>query len=71
MSDVIVDVSLIYSDDSENSKEFVYGERIGELVRCKDCINWWSEERQCKDEMGFARHWNADDYCSNGKRREE
>lgn len=43
---------------------------VQELVRCKDCINWWSEERQCKDEMGFARHWNADDYCSYGKRRE-
>ena len=42
-----------------------------QVVRCGECINWWSEERQCKDEMGFARHWNADDYCSNGKRREE
>lgn len=41
------------------------------VVRCKDCRYWWEEERQCKGEMGFARHWEADDYCSNGERREE
>lgn len=44
MSDAIVDVSLIYSDDSENSKGFVYGECIGGIVRCKDCKWWFMDE---------------------------
>ena len=37
MSEAIVDVSVSYSDDSGNGKEFVYGKCIGEIVRCKDC----------------------------------
>lgn len=42
-----------------------------EVVHCKDCRYWWGESEQCMDEMGFARKWEADDYCSNGERREE
>lgn len=43
---------------------------VQETIRCEDCKYWWAEERQCMDEIGFARRWDANDYCSNGKRRE-
>ena len=42
-----------------------------EIIRCKDCRYWWGDSEQCMDEIGFARKWKADDYCSNGERREE
>ena len=41
------------------------------IVMCKDCRYWWGESEQCMDEIGFARHWEAEDYCSYGERREE
>ena len=71
MSDAIVDVSLIYSDDSENSKEFVYGECIGELVRCGECKYYDEKDHNCLDEMAYARCWMPTDFCSFGERREE
>ena len=69
MNEAIVEVSLIYSDDSENSKEFVYGECIGEIVRCKDCKWWRKNDRYCQYDVGYARSWNADSYCSYGERK--
>lgn len=70
MSDAIVDVSLIYSDDSENSKEYVYGKRIGEIVRCVDCnkSDEWANGRWCRF---FRASVNTDSYCSFGAKRKE
>ena len=42
-----------------------------QVVRCGECRYWWGESEQCLDEIGFARKWKADDYCSNGERLEE
>lgn len=74
MSEAIVDVSVSYSDDSENGKEFVYGKRIGELVRCKDC-RWWCTDCM-PDEFGWcdARMNKATDedwFCADGERKDD
>lgn len=42
-----------------------------EVVRCKDCRYYESENHNCVDEMGYARIWNGDDYCSFAERRED
>lgn len=47
MNEAIVDVSVGYSDDSGKGKEFVYGECIGEIVRCADC-KWFDRGSQAE-----------------------
>lgn len=70
MSEAIVDVSVSYSDDSENSNEFVYGKRIGEIVRCQYCnkSKEWPNGRWCSL---FRASVNTDSYCSFGAKRKE
>lgn len=41
------------------------------VVRCKDCKYYDAESHNCLDEMGYARIWNEDDYCSFAERRED
>ena len=42
-----------------------------DVVRCKDCRYYDAENHNCIDEMGYARIWNEDDYCSFAERRED
>lgn len=54
-------------------------ERIGampaadvvEVVRCKDCVYYNSYCEECLDEMGYARAWHKNDYCSYGRKEGE
>ncbi len=41
-----------------------------EIVRCKDCRYYNSEEKECLDLMGHGRRWEEDDFCSFAERRE-
>lgn len=41
-----------------------------EAVRCKDCRYYDAENHNCLDELGYARVWEEDDYCSFAERRE-
>ena len=81
MNEAIVDVSLIYSDDSENSKGFVYGECIGELVRCGDCKNFKElhdgvgvcerDENSDRDRHDVCGLVNGNWFCADGERKKE
>lgn len=42
-----------------------------EVVRCKDCRYYESENHNCVDEMGYARIWEENDFCSFGERRSQ
>lgn len=42
-----------------------------EVIRCKDCRYYDAENHNCLDELGYARVWEEDDYCSFAERREE
>ena len=42
---------------------------VVEVVRCKDCKYYDPENKNCMDEMGFARIWEPDDFCSYGERK--
>lgn len=42
-----------------------------EVVRCKDCKWYNSEEHECNDLTGYGRMLEGTDYCSYGERREE
>lgn len=52
------------------------GDMIGysELIRCKDCIHWWSEKGICmklsKDNV-YQVGIGTNDYCSKAERKEE
>ena len=41
-----------------------------EIIRCKDCRYYNSEEKECLDLLGHGRRWEEDDFCSYGKRNE-
>ena len=41
-----------------------------EIVRCKDCRYYNSEEKECLDLMGHGRRWEEDDFCSYGAKME-
>lgn len=41
-----------------------------EIVRCKDCRYYNSEEKECLDLLGHGRRWEEDDFCSYAERRE-
>lgn len=42
-----------------------------EVVRCKDCVYYNSDSEECLDEMGYARAWHKNDYCSYGRKEDE
>ena len=42
-----------------------------QVVRCKDCRYYDAENHNCLDELGYARVWEEDDYCSFAERRED
>ena len=41
-----------------------------QLVHCKDCIYYDSDNKMCLDMIGFGRRWEETDYCSYGRRAE-
>ncbi len=63
----------IYKENAVEAIEMV--ERLPsaqpEIVRCKDCRYYNSEEKECLDLMGHGRRWEEDDFCSYAERREE
>ena len=72
MSEAIVDVSLTYSDDSENSKGFVYGECIGEIVRCKDCKHHKHEDNGMVWCPNIVGSWVKEDwFCADGEGKDD
>lgn len=45
-----------------------------EIVFCRDCKYWMREPRYCLrlDEHPYrAKHWDADDFCSRGEKKDE
>lgn len=56
-----------------HGKEVGY-EKKGVLVRCKEC-KYWNDEGLCKKHsspiVGAIYGTDADDYCSEGKRKEQ
>ena len=42
-----------------------------EVVRCKDCRYYDAENHNCLDELGYARVWEEDDYCSFAERKND
>lgn len=44
----------------------IHAQRMGLLIRCKDCWCWHEEEQH-----GCTHDTEADDYCSKGSREEE
>lgn len=42
-----------------------------EVVRCKDCRYYDAESHNCLDELGYARVWEEDDYCSFAERKND
>jgi len=41
-----------------------------EIIRCKDCRYYNSEEKECLDLLGHGRRWEEDDFCSYAERGE-
>ena len=41
-----------------------------QIVRCKDCKYYNSEEKECLDLLGHGRRWEEDDFCSYGAEME-
>lgn len=41
------------------------------VVRCHECKYYEAENHNCLNEMGYARTWMPDDFCSFGERSEE
>ena len=57
---------LIFKTDSKHILE--YGEVTGEIVRCKDCKYWRTDENvRCR----LLPYADANDFCSYGERIEE
>ena len=44
---------------------------VVQVVRCKDCVYYNSDSEECLDEMGYARAWRENDYCSYGRKEGE
>ena len=42
-----------------------------EIIRCRDCRYYNSEEKECLDLLGHGRRWEEDDFCSYGVKMEE
>lgn len=62
MAKVIEQIVRIVTDGDETRAEV-----IGELVRCKDCVNWYYFTKRC-DEHNFRR--DPDWFCADGERKE-
>ena len=41
-----------------------------QIVRCRNCRYYNSEEKECLDLLGHGRRWEEDDFCSYGERNE-
>ena len=39
------------------------------IVRCGECKHYDRHTSNCEGAQGFARHWNMEDFCSDGERR--
>ena len=42
-----------------------------EIIRCRNCRYYNSEEKECLDLLGHGRRWEEDDFCSYGVKMEE
>lgn len=63
------------TEEVENSTFFYGGNVEQELIRCKDCKFYWSENHVCTeigaDDGVYHVHVGDDDYCSMAERKEE
>lgn len=41
-----------------------------EIIRCKDCKYYNSEEKECLDLLGHGRRWEEYDFCSYAERKQ-
>ena len=53
----------------ENEVLQLLPDKMQELVRCKDCKYWDSEEHDCNIKIGWFA-CGADWFCADGKRKE-
>lgn len=58
---------IIARFDDEDKKPFVYGEEVGEIIRCKDCK--YREYGYCNLYLSFYRITADMDYCSRAERK--
>ena len=56
----------VYSDILNGVKEFPAADVV-EVVRCRECVYWRGENDLCK---GICIDFDADGYCSEGKRKD-
>ena len=62
---------IIARFDEENKSAFVYGEEVGEIIRCKDCKYWQCDDSESYcDELGIF-NTDMNSYCSYARRKEE
>lgn len=58
---------IIARFDDEDKKPFVYGEEVGELIRCKDCA--YNHDGECWG-FGDGHLVNDEDFCASAERKE-
>lgn len=59
------EVIMAYSGEDEDMHDLT---RVGELVRCKNCM--WYRKNDCYNPHGLMFP-DPDDYCSGGERKED
>ena len=59
------DVMAVFTDEEELPSA------QSEIIRCRNCRYYNSEEKECLDLLGHGRRWEEDDFCSYGVKMEE
>lgn len=62
---------IIARFDEEDKSAFVYGEEVGEIVRCNDCKHYRNNKCDQLSLLIFLLGNDEDDYCSHAERKEE
>ena len=68
---------IVETNGFTKNGRFIVADRVkiikkGELIRCKDCKNWWESAQMCAiAEFPTGSSCSAEDYCSKAERKEE
>lgn len=60
---------IIARFDEEDKSAFVYGQEIGEIIRCKDCKYYKKKYGVCNAYITFNPGKKDDDFCSMAERK--
>lgn len=60
---------IIARFDDEDKSAFVYGQEVGEIIRCKDCHFYKEDNLQCMMHDGDTCEWYENDFCSLAERK--